>query len=90
MKRKQNLKGTFVSDDTEYCKSLAQVSRRTGIKYQTVIRIKNILIEYYFAECDITPSELFHSGYDIGMFIDFNKNRKYNKIHRKIMEDLDG
>jgi|6_EtaG_2_1085325.scaffolds.fasta_scaffold473722_1 hypothetical protein len=90
MRYKQEQKQTGVMDDSEYCKSLAQVSRRTGIKYQTVIRIKNILIEYYFAECDITPSELFHSGYNIGMFIDFNKNRKYNKIHRKIMEDLDG
>jgi hypothetical protein len=90
MRYKQEQQQTGVMGDSEYCKSLAQVARRTGIKYQTVIRIKNILIEYYFAECDITPSELFHSGYDIGMFIDFNKNRKYNKIHRKIMEDLDG
>ena len=42
---KLELKQTFrPGDDTEYCKSFAEVSRKTGIKYHRVLKIKNVLI----------------------------------------------
>ena len=85
MKRKQNLKGTFVSDDTEYCKSLAQVSRSTGIKYHRVLDIKNVLVSQYRIEWGIHPHQLFHSGYDIDMFIDMNKDSKYRKVANQLI-----
>ena len=85
MKRKQNLKGTFVSDNTEYCKSLAQVSRSTGIKYHRVLDIKNVLISQYRIEWGIHPHQLFHSGYDIDMFIDMNKDSKYRKVANQLI-----
>ena len=83
---KLELKQTFrPGDDTEYCKSFAEVSRKTGIKYHRVLEIKNVLISQYMTEWGIYPSELFHSGYDIDMFIDMNKNGKYHKIAKQLI-----
>ena len=85
MKYSQSLKQKGIKDDTEYCKSLAQVARRTGIKYHRVLDIKKVLISQYEIEWGILPHQLFHSGYDIDMFIDMNKDDKYHKIANQLI-----
>ena len=84
MRYSQNLKQKGIKDDTEYCKSLAQVAKRTGIKYHRVLDIKKVLISQYEIKWGILPHQLFHSGYDIDMFIDMNKDDKYHKIANQL------